>query len=159
MNDIMSHDSQQAITHVLQQDSKVLDALMQKLKQHKQLQQILTEYLDAKLITHCQVANLDNGCLIILTDSALWATQFRFQIPDLLAKLRQHPQLYHLKHIYCKIRPAQHIRRIPEIDQAPMPRLSLETAQMILETADTIKHDKLKTIMQKIAQNTRKSTL
>ena len=155
----MSHDSQQAITHVLQQDSKVLDALMLKLKQLKQLQQILSEYLDSKLINHCQVANLDNGCLIILTDSALWATQFRFQIPDLLAKLRQHPQLYHLKHIYCKIRPAQNVRRIPEASEPPMSRLSLETSQMILDTASTIKHDKLKTIMQKIAKNTAKPTL
>jgi hypothetical protein len=156
MNDIMSHDSQQAITHVLQQDSKVLDALMLKIKQHTQLQQILAEYLDAKLINHCQVANLDNGCLIILTDSALWATQFRFQIPDLLAKLRQHPQLYHLKHIYCKIRPAPARRQIPEANQMPMPRITVATSHMIMEAANTIQHDKLKAIMQKIAKNTAK---
>jgi len=73
-----------------------------------------------------------------------------------LAKLRQHPQLYHLKHIYCKIRPANSHHQLPEAAQPPMPRISLETAQIILDSTNTIKHDKLRIIMQNIAKNTTK---
>lgn len=150
----MTQDSQQAITHVLQQDSKVLSTLFDKLKQLKQLNQLLAEYLDAKLVTHCQVANLENGSLIVITDNAIWATQFRFQIPDLLPKLRQHPALYHLKNIACKIRPAQGKRQIPEAEQPrPMPRLSINTAEIILATASSIKHDKLQAVMRRIAEH------
>jgi hypothetical protein len=155
MNNIMSNDLQQAITHVLQQDSKVFSALIGKLKQHKQLQQILIEYLEPKLATHCEIANHENNCLIVLTDSALWATQFRFQIPELLTKLKQHPKLYDLKHIYCKIRPTSATRPTQKTPEPPaVQRLSSATAQMILDTASSIKHDKLKAIMQKIAKNT-----
>ncbi len=148
----MSHDSQQAISHVLQQDSKVLDTLLQKTRQLAQLQQILSQHLDQKISKHCQVANLDNGALIILTDSAPWATQFRFQISDLLPKLRQHPEFHHLKHIQCKIRPQ--VRHIPDAPEAPMRSLSPATAEIILAAADSIKHDRLKTIMEKIAHHT-----
>lgn len=150
----MSHDLQQAITHVLQQDSKILDTLIVKLKQHKQLQQILAEHIEAKLASHCEVANYDNNCLTVLTDSALWATQFRFQIPELTKKLQQHPQLYHLKHVQCKIRPSKTARPLIETKPTqPVQRLSSETADIILEAAKTIKHDKLKAVMQKIAKN------
>jgi len=152
----MSQDSQQAITHVLQQDSKILHDLLLKVKHLKQLSNILAEHLDAKLASHCQVVNLDNHCLIVITDNAIWATQFRFQIPNLLPKLRQHPLLYQLKTINCKIRPTTGQYQIPEAHQPPvMLRISPRTAEMILAAASTIKHDKLQAVMQKIAEHTK----
>jgi hypothetical protein len=159
MNHIMTQDSQQAITHVLQQDSKVLETLLFKLKQLKQLQQIVAEYLEPKLSTHCQVANLTSNCLIIITDSAIWATQFRFQIPSLLPKLQQHPQFYYLKNILCKIRLATTEQGGREPVQPVIERLSSETAQIILDAAKLIKHSPLKNIMQKIAKNTSKPSI
>ncbi|MDR3492025.1 MAG: DciA family protein [Gammaproteobacteria bacterium] len=147
----MSQSSQQAITHVLQQDSKLLNTLLAKIHQLNSLQQLLCESLDAKLAQHCQIANLENGSLIILTDSAIWATQIRFQAGDLLAKLRLHPLLHHLKNISCITRPAPVKQQEPAVK--PMPRLSTHTAELIKNSADTIQHDKLKTALNKIAQH------
>ncbi len=150
----MSQSSQQAITHVLQQDSKLLNTLLAKIQQLNSLQQLLSDALDVKLAKHCQVANLENGSLIVLTDSAIWATQLRFQTGDLLAKLRQHPLLYHLKNISCITRPA----RVMPIQPVaiPMRLLSLHTSELIKNAANTIQHSKLKKAMNKIAEHVRK---
>lgn len=148
----MSQDSQQAISHVLQQDSKVLDFLMVKLKRLQELQNILSGFLDKKLVQHCEVANLENNCLTIITDTALWATQLRFQIADLLGELRKNPELCALREIRCKVRPKKNQKPEPQHD--PVQRLSQAAAKNVLETAKHIKHDSLKLIMEKIAQNT-----
>lgn len=150
----MSQESQQAIMHVLQQDSAILESLLSKLKRLAELQTILTQYLEPKLASRCQVANLETNSLTVITDSALWATQFRFQIPTLLTKLHGHPELAHLTKIICKIRPAPNKQQPPESSEAPpMSRLSQQTADMILTAAKSIKHEKLQAIMKKIAQN------
>jgi hypothetical protein len=148
----MSQDLQQAISHVLQQDSHVIDGILAKLKQLHQIQNILHCYLDKKLAPHCVVANFENHSLSIITDTALWATQLRFQIPNLLTQLRQHDELAKLQEIRCKIRPKQPLP--PEIEYPQQERLSLETSKILLETAKSIKHSSLKEIMEKIAQNT-----
>jgi hypothetical protein len=154
----MSQESQQAIMHVLQQDSPVLDVLMGRLKYLYELQIILTAYLDTKLANRCLVANFENGCLTVITESALWATQFRFQAPTLLEKLKLHPEFVILKKIICKIRPAPNKRALPVAPEVPpMPRLSQQTADRIILAAATIKDEKLQAIMQKIAQNIKHS--
>jgi len=147
----MSHDLQQAITHVLQQDSKVLDKLFHKLKLLKQLSQILGNYLGEKLANHCTVASFEKGCMIVITDNAIWATQFRFQIPSLIPKLHLHEECQPLKNIVCKIRP----KNMPPQDKPAVvvSRLSLETAAMIKEAAKTITHDRLRKTMERIALN------
>jgi hypothetical protein len=152
----MSKDSEPAITHVLQQDSAVLESLLQKLRYLKDLQTVITQYLDTKLASHCQVANMEMNKLTVITDSALWATQFRFQIPALLTKLHTHPELAILTKIICKIRPAPNKppTGAPADETKTMPRLSAHTAQMIHQAATTIQHEKLRAILIKIAENT-----
>jgi len=150
----MSQGSQQAITHVLQQDSKVLGTLLNKLNQLAQMNQLLAQNLEPKLVPHCQVANLENNCLTVITNNAIWATQFRFQIPSLLDKLRMAPELTQLKSIVCKITPVIGQREVPEPTEFRlMPKLSLQTAGIILATAKSIQNPKLQSIMQRIAKN------
>jgi hypothetical protein len=149
----MSQESQQAIMHVLQQDSPILASLLGKLKQLNALQAIVALYVDEKLAARCQVANLENNCLTVITDSALWATRFRFQVPMLAEKLKLHPELKQLKDIFCKIHPAPNKHQPPKQIQA-MPRLSAHSADLIRLAAKTIKDEKLQAIMKKIAQNT-----
>jgi hypothetical protein len=152
----MLDGSQQAITHVLQQDSRILETLIGKLKHLKQIEQLLNGHLDDKLAKHYQIANLENNCLTVITEKAIWATQFRFQIPQLLNQLRQHPEFYQLKHIYCKIQPKNHPSKPANV--TPMPQLSAETAAIVLETAKTIRHEKLQAIMNRIASHAQKKS-
>jgi hypothetical protein len=148
----MSQESQQAIMHVLQQDSPVLSSLLGRLKYLNELQAVLNHHLDAKLANRCLVANFENACLTVITNSALWATQFRFQKPTLIQKLIAHSEFSQLKDIVCKIRPAPNKREVPAPSR-PMPALSTHSARLILVAAKTIKYDKLQAIMEKIAKN------
>ncbi|MDR3478526.1 MAG: DUF721 domain-containing protein [Gammaproteobacteria bacterium] len=151
----MSQGYQQAITHVLQQDSKILGTLLNKLNQLAQINLILAQNLEPKLAPHCKVANFENHCLTVVTNNAIWATQFRFQIPTLQAKLLKHSDFAELRSIVCKIIPVIGQRETPALDQSRIvPKLSLKTAEIILDTAQNIKHDKLRLIMRKIAKNT-----
>lgn len=150
----MSGDAQQAITHVLQQDSTVLGGLLDRLNHHKHLNKIFSEVLDPKMVKHCQIANFQDKHLVVLTHNALWATQFRFQMPTLLAKLRSYPEFKDIKTMQCKLIPATHERRIPEAHKRPaIAKLSPETAEAILETAKNIRHESLRKVMEKIAKH------
>jgi hypothetical protein len=142
----MSQESQQAIMHVLQQDSPVLSSLLGHLKYLNELQAVLNQHLDAKLADRCLVANFENACLTVITNSALWATQFRFQKPTLIQKLNAHPEFSQLRDIICKIRPAPNKREVPAPVHAMLP-LSPHSARLILLSAKTIKYEKLQAIM------------
>jgi hypothetical protein len=148
----MSQESQQAIMHVLQQDSPVLTSLLGRLKFLNDLQVVLNQHLDTKLANRCLVANFENGCLTVITNSALWATQFRFQKPTLIQKLSAHPEFSQIRDIVCKIRPAPNKREVT-VPTNQMQPLSQRSAQLILLAAKTIKHEKLQAIMEKIAKN------
>ena len=148
----MSEASQQAITHVLQRDSDILGPLFAKVNQLSQFNRIMALYLDTALAQHCQVASYELNHLLVITDLAIWATQFRFQTPDLLEKLRQHDEFRGLKNIQCKISPARHEPQIPEAYHGQaMPKLSLATASIVLDLAKTIPHKALSEVMKKIA--------
>jgi hypothetical protein len=149
----MSKDSQQAITHVLQQDSLEFNAFLNKIKQLNQLQLIFNKCINAKTAQFYQVASLEKGLLTILTESANWATQLRFQVGDLLGALRQHPELYHLKNISCIVRPSKR-KQLNEPPLQAVSKLSSFSAEVILDAAKTIQHTKLKAILEKIAKHT-----
>lgn len=155
----MSQGSQQAITHVLQQDSKVLGTLLHKLGHLAKLNQILAENVDKKLAPYCQVANYANEVLTVITPNAIWATQIRFLLPILLTKLQQHPEFSQIKNIICKISPqnAPYLSPEPPVIRT-MPKLSAATAKMVLDTASMIKHEKLQTILQRIATHHKEKT-
>jgi hypothetical protein len=149
----MSSGLQQAITHVLQQDNAVLGRLLTKIELLNHLNKIFTEQLDPQLARHCQLVNYEDKHLIVMTNNAIWATQFRFQIPQLISKLRLQPAFSDLLTVQCKIIPLRFDKRIPEAQQKPKMALSLKTAEIVLATAKTIKDPRLQAIMEKIAKH------
>lgn len=60
-------------------------------------------FLDPLLEPHCQVANLRSGCLVIMTDSAAWATRLRYTFPDLLSRLRFETRLFNVTSLQCVV--------------------------------------------------------
>ncbi len=149
----MSQDSQQAITHVLQQDSAVLGSLLTKIRTLRHLNCLLSDCLGDPLAKHCQVANFDHQHLVVITNNAIWATQFRFQIASLLPKLRQYEEFKSLNTIQCKITPIIGQRHTEELKPRTMQRISQPTSEIILAISSTIRHNKLQEILQKIAKN------
>jgi len=81
------------------------------LRQQHQLLKIFGQHLFAALPSplnqHCYVANVRAHTLVIHTDSALWATQLRLRVPELIT-LWQHdmrPSVSMIEHIEVKVRP------------------------------------------------------
>jgi len=83
----------------------LLGQIVQKAKQLQTLEQQMRAHLAADLAKHCKVANYHHGCLVIETDSAVWATRLRYSTPDLLTSLRQEEKLYQLRSIRHYVRP------------------------------------------------------
>lgn len=104
------------------------------------------------LANHCYVIKKTNGNLTLLVDNAHWVIQLRFQLPDLIKKLRTFPELHDLQTIDLKVRP-----RPAPLSSAPPPtrppvQLSAQNAALLRDTAKTISDPKLKAILDKIAK-------
>jgi hypothetical protein len=142
--------------HILKNESKTLLHLFKKLDQLNELNQIFAQYVEPGIVTHCRVANLQNNCLIVIVDNGNWATQLRFQIPTLIANMRQHAVLANLKAICCKTRPATHPQNTRKKRKTiPMKAISEETAKEMLQIAKNVADDKLRKILEKIARSPR----
>lgn len=59
--------------------------------------------LPEDLAKNCQVGSFNQGCLILTTSDAVWASQLRYLVPDLRDKLRAEAGLYQLSSIKIKV--------------------------------------------------------
>lgn len=140
--------------HILKHENKSILNILAHIQQLQELNSIMARYLPPDVANHCKVVKLDRDCLIVLTENGNWATQLRFQIPELLQQLRQHPLLAKLSGICCKTRPSHYpsaLNRIPTHSVAP---LSQKASSFLLETAKTIGDERLRKIMEKIGNRT-----
>lgn len=140
------------LNHVLKQNAKIWQSLMERLSTLQKLNALLSQCLPADLAAHCQVVKYEKNCLIVLVTSASWATQLRFQLPELLPKLRQHALLAQLNGIVSKVRPYDYTAQDNESFRHVKP-LSAETATTVKAITSTIQDERLRKIMEKIAGN------
>ena len=81
--------TEKSLAHLLHQPSELLHHLVAKSQHLIHLTNLLHQLLDRQLAKHCKAANLRDKTLVIEIDSAAWATQIRYRIPQLLDQLRQ----------------------------------------------------------------------
>lgn len=97
-NNIKSFEQLLTSSEQLQQIIKKSELLQQ--LDHK-VKNLIT---DQTLRTHCQVANLRDGVLVIATDNANWATRLRYLTGNLLAELRKQPEFAGIASIKCYVK-------------------------------------------------------
>ncbi len=90
---------------ILTQPDSQLGKLLERARQIAELDKLTKQYLNPSLAKHCQVCNLQNGRLVIMTNKAAYATRLKYEIPELLAKLRQLDGFQNLIGIDCKVSP------------------------------------------------------
>lgn len=101
----MSELAPPSIGKLLNKEQSALQRIFAKVQQLKQLNEVFTQCLEPQLRKHCIVANVYPDKLIVLSENAAFATQFRFSIPELLPLLRKkHPLFRELKTIECKVK-------------------------------------------------------
>lgn len=137
--------------HVLKHHNKALQSILLKVEQLRELNQLFAQHLPAETIKHCEIVKFEKNCLFVLVDSGNWTTQLRFQIPELMEKLRKHPSLAQLNGIICKTRPHHSLSKIQKPPIRTVKRLSNQSSEAILAIAQKINDKNLQTILTKIA--------
>ncbi len=77
----------QSVARLLQTRSDLAELLRQTGQRRELLQQV-RRALPEELAPHCVAATLERGSLRLRADSPVWAARLRYQVPQLLARLR-----------------------------------------------------------------------
>ena len=128
-----------------------LSYLLEKSKALQNLQNIFNSFVSAALIKHCIVANYKKETLVLLTDSASWSTKIRFMTPELLKQLKTTEPFTDIKKIKCKVRPKEN--EIAHVKKQNPITISAENARSIKTMANTIKDDRLRESLLKLAKD------
>lgn len=145
-----------AAADYLKPASNELLTVLSKVQAIDRLNKVFKPLVDDKYQRYCQVANLTNGVLVVLTANGSVATQMRYQTRDLIKALRKDPAFSHIKDIQFKVRPRQAPVFERPVDKSkerkPATPLSSDTAELLLDMASTIEDPTLRAIMEKIAK-------
>ena len=132
-------NSSSSLQHILDH-ARVLEQLTRRLRRH----------LEPALAPHCQVANYREGTLVISTDSPVWATRLRYQLPQLRRQLAADHSLQGLSDIRLRVRPASR----PLREQLPPPEpLSRDSALLISGIAESISDPGLRSALLRFARH------
>ncbi|MFQ5469788.1 MAG: DUF721 domain-containing protein [Gammaproteobacteria bacterium] len=130
--------------------SEHLSKLIQFANQLEKLTRITRSCLPTPVNNHVNVANLKDNTLIIHTDSATWATQLRFHLPDLLRQLRIDHNLKSICSIRTKVVPNQIVTKTKAEHQ---PLTSPSSSALLQNFADSIDDQPLKEAIHRLAKN------
>lgn len=98
-------------------------------------------------VKDCQIANFENGLLVLIVTNASWATQIRFATPQIIEKLRMNREFDSLREIKCKI-----IHKQPVATPPARKTLSESTKTLIFETAQTMTNTALKEALLRLSK-------
>lgn len=136
----------------IESDTHDLKFIFDKVRALNLIQEKVQTHLDPVVAKYCQVANLAENRLVLLVANGSVATQIRFMTNELLKKFSQDPSLQHIRQIECKVRPVK--TKIREDNKAyQVQPLSVDTAAIVRELADTIEDPKLREIMLRISEH------
>lgn len=110
---------------------------------------LVAAHMPPELRTHCHVANVTDGALVLCAESAAWTTRLRFHAPTLLAALRVQPEFTALHEI--RVRVASPRAATPPPPTAHTPRLPPAAADHLKAAAACIEAPALKAALLRLA--------
>lgn len=132
-------------------DITPIKQLMLKASYLNRLQQCVNLYLSKIMQENCSVASFQNNTLTLLAHNAQWATRLRYQQNKLKQQLQNHREFNSIEKIIIKVMPP-----LPTHTQTAHHRtISMKSAKILTETADSIKHSTLKEALARLAKHTR----
>ena len=135
--------------------SRILEAaalpLLERAQKLLRLEQTVLQLLPEDLSLHCRVLNLRSKALIVSAPSSAWAARLRFAAPELVRQLRSRYAL-DVETLQIRIRPQTPENRPVRHTQ---PKLSLESANLLAQTAQNIEHRGLQEALVRLAANAR----
>lgn len=133
-----------------------------KLAQYKHL---LQQILPIECQNHVEVANIRDQNLMLITDSPVWTTRLRQLSPKILqfiaentAKIDKKQTIHHVQ-ISTRYHSSSTANQESSAKAArKKPQISEKTAEMLVQSANSIKHQQLKTALLKIASHAGRQT-
>lgn len=134
-------------------DSGIAHQLLEHAHHLQRLTTNINACLDPETASHTQVAAEHAQSLVLLADSAAWATRLRYQCPQLLRCLARYSHLKHLQRIEVKVAPISTATTAPT---QPAQALSRASADLIEAHAESIQHHPLRAALMRLAQRGKK---
>ena len=129
-------------------NTQLLD-ICQRTVQLEELNSKLLGYLPQVLQEHCHVGSFNRGCLVIVVSDSVWASQLRYNIPELRDKLRGEAGIYQLSSIKVAIASTE---KIHSTKRPPAAGLSPKAREVILASGEQCNYLPLKEALQKLAE-------
>lgn len=136
------------ISHLLDAASS-LRRIRHHIEKLEKLQTELQKGLNFPINQHLTVANYQRETLILHTDSAAWAAKLRFKTPEILAVVKNDPELAEIHAVRIKIKPVEP----PAPVRRTIPRLSPANAKLLRQTAANVSSGALRSALQALSKN------
>ena len=105
-------------------------------------------YLPLALQEHCSVGSFNGGCLVIVINDAVWASELRYHLPELRETLRKEAGVYQLTSIKISIATLPDITVAKESNPSA---LSSKAREAITACGEQCSYEPLKQALEKLA--------
>ena len=146
-------DNPLSITRIVAKYSR-LKQLADKTRALRHLSGQLRDIVDQPLSGHVEVAALHDGCLVIKTDSAAWASQLRYKTPEIIARLGTMAGFETIKSIRIRVAP----QTTGGAERQPSrPTITPAAAKAVDQQAASIGDMKIRSALQRLVRRARKA--
>lgn len=115
----------------------------------------LADYLPSNLKEHCYVGSFNQGCLALVVNDSIWASELRYSIPALRDKLRKEAGIYQLTSIKVMVSTTES----PRINRSLTTRgLSEKSREAIQSGGDQCRYEPLRAALYQLARIKDKKT-
>ncbi len=104
------------------------------------------------MIGHVSLATIRDGLLVACADSPTWATNMRYDSPEILQKLKnlkEFPEVHSIKLIQSRGGQSKEIKR----NQEKPKLLSEEVRDLLLQQSAVLKNKRIQNSLRKLAKN------
>ena len=110
----------------------------------------LSEFLPATHQKHCHVGSFTHGCLVIVVSDPVWASELRYNIPELRDKLRKEAGIYQLSSIKLMVATSEAPQTTKQLNT---PKLSSNARQAIYSGGNQCDYQPLKNALLQLARS------
>ena len=132
------------------ESNRQLAELLQRAQEHRSNSERVRRHLPADLAAHVSGALLEEGRLVLLTDSPVWASRLRFVEPRLRAELG------HSSEIRVKVLPSGSRGRAAKKTPPKARSLSSRSAEQLRIMANAISDPQLSQALRRLAAHSQK---
>lgn len=138
-----------SLANWLQHRSDHLRVLLNQVRLLNQITTVIRNALPEPLSIHCQAANVEDNALVIGCDSPIWAAKLRYQLPQVLRLVNEHPDLPAFSQIRVRVQPCNKGITQPLHRRLIMPK---HIGALITSVADCIDDPKLSAALRRLSQ-------